>query len=91
MNIRDGHSDAGAMRAAANALVDFTTFSKGRALFRKKNKAEIETRRNMLLADDPRITHIGAYQRSLKELWEGADQDRWEDEAAVGEGKDIYE
>ena len=42
------------------------------------------------MASNPRGSKVGAYQTSLKELWDGADKDHWEVEAK-DEMKDVYE
>lgn len=78
-----------ALRDAAMALVDFKAFSKGKTLFKKRNNSFIMKRRdeiyNESLTNKDRSLHIplvAAFQKALKELWNEADQDHWEQQAA---------
>jgi hypothetical protein len=88
--MENGNAEVEALKALAAALIDLKTYSGGRALFRKRNHQQIKVKKESLLAADPHLGSIGAFQKAQKLLWEEADQDLWEDEA-VAEGKDIYE
>ena len=78
------------MKSAASALVDLKTYSKGRTLFKKKRNTEILAKRAEIMAKDPSLPKIAAYQKALKQLWSNQDQDVWE-ARATGEANDIYE
>lgn len=78
-----------AMNAAATALVDFRTFSRGKSLFKEQNHAEILTRRAEILAMEDGLPLVAAHQRALKELWHDADQELWETQALL-EPDDLY-
>lgn len=82
-----------ALREAAAALVDFKAFSKGKALFKRQRMDAIMARRNEIykeyLADEHELPLIAAFQKALKELWNGTDQDQWETQAA-DEPEDIH-
>ena len=78
------------MKAAASALIDLKTFSKGRSLFKRKKNSEILERRAEIMDENPNVPHIAAYQKALKQLWSEQDQDVWEAQA-IGEVEDIYE
>jgi hypothetical protein len=78
------------MKVAAAALVDLKTYNKGRSLFKRENHQLISSRRAEIMANDPKASGVGAYQTSLKELWEETNQRYWEERAA-GESKDIHE
>jgi hypothetical protein len=85
-----GTAEIEIMKVAAAALVDLKSFSKGRSLFRRERREEILARRSEILENDPKATPVGAYQVSLKELWEAANQKYWEQRAAEL-SQDIYE
>lgn len=82
-----------ALKDAAVALVDFKAFSKGKALFKQRNMDAIIARRNVLyneaLGDGQDLPLVAAFQKALKQLWNGADQDYWEHEAA-DEPEDVH-
>jgi hypothetical protein len=78
------------MRLAASALLDLKTFSKGKSLFKRRKNSDILAKRDEIMLDDPVISKVGAYQRALKLLWNGAEQEVWEAQAA-GEAEDIFE
>jgi len=79
-----------AMKQAASALVDLKTFSKGRSLFKKNHFPQITTLRDTIVRETPSISRVGAFQKAMKVLWDGADQEYWETRA-VGESEDIFE
>ena len=82
--------DTDALKAAAAALVDLKTYSKGRNLFKERNNAEILAKRDLLMEENPKLSRVGAFQKALKELWHDADQEFW-DAQATSEADDIYE
>jgi hypothetical protein len=88
--IDDRTAEIEALKAAAAALVDLKTFSKGRTLFRRRMHTQIRQKKESIMADSPHISAIGAYQKAQKILWDEADQDHWEADA-VAERNDIYE
>jgi hypothetical protein len=78
------------MKEAASALVDLKTYSKGRNLYKRRNRDVILTKRDEILSETPELTKIGAFQKAMKHLWGSADQGYWEAQG-VGEAEDIYE
>lgn len=85
-----------ALKEAATALVDYKAFSKGKALFKKRNSEALIARRNALysetLLQDDESVHlplVACYQKALKEMWNECDQQHWEAQAA-DEPEDIY-
>lgn len=72
-----------AMNAAATALVDFRTFSRGKSLFKDQNHAEILERRADILTMEEGLPLVAAHQRALKELWHEADQEYWDTRALL--------
>lgn len=82
-----------ALKEAATALVDFKAFSKGKALFKQRNMEAIISRRNDLyntaLAEELDLPLVAAFQKALKQLWNSADQDYW-DQQAVDEPEDVH-
>jgi hypothetical protein len=87
----DDHSaEIEALKVAAAAIIDLKTFSKGRAVFKREKHTEICARRAEILAEDPKASLVGAYQKALKELWGETNQRYWE-QRAVDVTKDIHE
>ena len=86
----DRSTEIEALKAAAAALVDLKAFSKGRNVFKREMHDAIVSRKTSIMLGHPDISAIGAYQKGLKELWDEADQEAWEEKAA-NEGKDIFE
>jgi hypothetical protein len=86
----DRHTEIEALKNVASALLDLRSFSKGKALFKKQKKREILERKALLMADDPTIPPIGAFQKATKQLWDEADQDRWEAQAG-SDADEIFE
>lgn len=78
------------MKRAASALVDLKSYSKGKALFKKKTHTKIAVLRDSLLRNNPNLSRLGAYQKALKQKWSEADHEYWEVKA-IGEAEDIYE
>jgi len=78
------------MEASAAVLVDFRSYSKGKRLFRKRMYDDIVAKRELLQEQDPSLCQIAAFQKALKSMWDNADQDYWETQAA-GDPDDIYE
>lgn len=92
----NGAKQVQALKDAAVALVDFKAFSKGKARFKKQNISHIMKRRDELykesLKHDDKSLHlplIVAFQKALKELWNNADHEHWEMQAA-DDAEDIY-
>lgn len=77
------------LKQAAIALVDMKSFSKGRALFKKRNEEKILAKRDAIHQKEG-IPQIAAFQKALRILWDEADQDFWETQA-IGEVEDIHE
>ena len=78
-------------KLAASALVDWKTLSNGRALFKRRNYANIITRRGQLMKEDPKLCQLGAFQKAYRELWQAADQDYYEREASNENDLSIFE
>jgi hypothetical protein len=78
-------------KIAASALVDWKTLSNGRAHFKRKNLSNIIARREELLKEDPGLGQVGAFQKAYKELWNAADQDRYEREASDENDLSVFE
>jgi len=90
MDDRLGNSENDGLKAVATALVDLKTCNQGHSCFKWQNNEEICACQDNILSRTPGTTHIGAYQTSLKELWDKADQDHREKEV-LGESRDMHE
>jgi hypothetical protein len=78
-------------KIAASALFDLKTVTKGRNRFKRKKYSDIIRRRDELMKEDPKLSQVGAFQKSFKELWQEADQDYWEQEASQEKDLSIFE
>jgi len=84
------HEMSEKMLVAAAALVDLKAYSKGKRLFRKRMYDGIAASRDTLLKHNSNLSHIGAFQKALKQMWDAEDHDYWEAQAA-GDPEDVYE
>jgi hypothetical protein len=78
------------MKIAAAALVDLQAVNKAQDLFKEEKSAEIKARRNKMMEKNPGTSMIGAYQASLKELWDKEDKSFWENRV-LSSAQDIHE
>lgn len=81
-----------ALKEAAASLVDWKAITKGKTLFKRRNRAEINKQRDEILSDEDnsRLPKVAAFQIALKELWRNADQEMWE-ERATEDRDDVFE
>lgn len=81
-----------ALKEAGAALVDWKAITKGKTLFKRRNRAEINKRRDEILSNEAnsRLPKVAAYQIALKELWRDAKQEMWE-ERAIDDRDDVFE
>jgi hypothetical protein len=80
------------MKIAVSALFDLKSITKGRSLFKRKKYVEIIRRQDDIMMNDPLASQLGAFQKASKELWQEADQDKWERDASLEHNEDsIFE
>ena len=80
-----------ALKEAGEKLADLKTYNRGKRLFKAKHQDAIDARRIELLASNPTMLPIVAYQKALKVLWANEDEAYWDSLAETEFKDEIYE